>query len=1268
MKRLWLIVLLLLGCAAVALWWNWSFAVELARRDMERRLSRSFGLPATIRRLEVSLVPPLARVEGVSVGDDPAVFRLDELSIRLALLSTVAEARPVVTATASALFLDATRLPDRDDHGSGRLTPPAFRVGGVKLSGARLRFPIGDEVGELLVDRSQARLESSLFRTRIGGSVKLNGCALSRMQQTLDLGEVRIVGEMDTEGITIAAASLNAPGRSIEITGADSNLHRIRAELDVNDLVIIDDDFAAFSGAGRASGEIRGPLDAPSVVGAIEIGELRAAGRVLGAGTATVRHQGKTTRFEDIVLRDDAGSVRGVVVVEFDGRVPVEGTLDWDVTGVERLLNKVDLALSFDSALTASSTVIGQFDPLDLRVSAQGHLMAGLEIAKLKIESRITKKRTKVEYALEQADRTRFKGQVKVSEGMLEGETEIETTDLRALSAFAPQVVVALDLSGSASADVVVAGTAAAPRFEGAVVAGPISVAEVQLDDLHGSFAWTEPSIDLPLVELTTAGGGKASLTGTIALEGGISNAWRLALEDMDTDLAIGIWRRFAEVPTFFEGGTLTGTVQSAGEWKELSLGADLVASSPRVGGETFARVEVKGSKQPREWDLDIDAEHQSGLALRITGNAEAGSPANILVSATPFDLQSLDVGKRFDLHGSVTLQGRLTGDVGTPGGEVDVSATDLAIGTEKIGQVTLRATGAAGSWRLAGEAPAKQLSVDANAGFPHPFPYNARIEWQELPFDVRARDTDRLNGSTTGEVSLNGHLADWKGSDVALRVTETQLQWGDAVVGLETPVRLSGSRGTFVVAPFTLAGKDTHLTVTGSIDHGTVTATIDGAASLDYLELFGEPVVSASGKAEVDMTIRYARQEWGAEGTAVLQPSVFDFGTSAALTDTTGKINARGRVFEIEKLNARSGGGRVSVSGLLDLDAGPEITWEADGVALNLQPGLEAVIAGRGTVAGRWQDMVVSGTVDIQSALYSQDFEVVDLPALFAPRVQQIVEIAPAPVVVRLDLTTKGRGGLYVDNNVAQVELWLDGKVKGTVREPTFVGTVGIIGGKVKVRRRTFELTGGAIDFRGRLPTNPNLNISAEAEISTRDADYLITAAVTGTARDPIVQFGSDDPTLTQTDILSLVAVGRTAAELQGETQGVSEIDALALLPTAPVEEQVSELVGIDRFEIDLAQTNSQGDVSPGLTIGKDITERFRGAVTTSFDVDARNAVVLEYDLTRRVSLVGQWEAATESQAGAFGAGVRVRYEFRRIPFSLLRGQPVPESEPDAE
>jgi hypothetical protein len=50
-----------------------------------------------------------------------------------------------------------------------------------------------------------------------------------------------------------------------------------------------------------------------------------------------------------------------------------------------------------------------------------------------------------------------------------------------------------------------------------------------------------------------------------------------------------------------------------------------------------------------------------------------------------------------------------------------------------------------------------------------------------------------------------------------------------------------------------------------------------------------------------------------------------------------------------------------------------------------------------------------------------------------------------------------------------------------------------------------------------------------------------------------------------------------------------------------------------------------------------------------------------LEYQVTRRISLLSTWESRTQSQDEAFGGDVKFRYEFRTLPFSLWRTAPCP-------
>jgi autotransporter translocation and assembly factor TamB len=87
------------------------------------------------------------------------------------------------------------------------------------------------------------------------------------------------------------------------------------------------------------------------------------------------------------------------------------------------------------------------------------------------------------------------------------------------------------------------------------------------------------------------------------------------------------------------------------------------------------------------------------------------------------------------------------------------------------------------------------------------------------------------------------------------------------------------------------------------------------------------------------------------------------------------------------------------------------------------------------------------------------------------------------------------------------------------------------------------------------------------------------------------------------------------------------------------------------------IAGGGSAGSIQPRVTLGKDLTDRLRASVSAAFGVSTEQTAQLEYRLTRRISLVGSWEGQTAVQAGAFGGDVKFRYEFRRLPFSLLPG-----------
>jgi hypothetical protein len=277
--------------------------------------------------------------------------------------------------------------------------------------------------------------------------------------------------------------------------------------------------------------------------------------------TAHVHHEGETTRFEDAHLRGEVGEVRGTVMAKFRREIPVEGTLIWDVKSLEGLLNKLDLRLSFDNQVDATTIVKGHFDPLLLELSAEGKVFAGAEVASARAQGSITKTRTDIHFSLAQETRTRIAGQISTLNGVLNGRADIETSDLNAVTTIAPGVVATLDLSGEGTASVFVRGTTSAPEFEGTISSGPLSVAGVYLDRLQGAFVWTEESLEIPTAALNTRGGA-AVLKGRFALDESLSNDWQLEL----TNIHRSSYRHCAAICVVSgrrRGGTLTGTVSA---------------------------------------------------------------------------------------------------------------------------------------------------------------------------------------------------------------------------------------------------------------------------------------------------------------------------------------------------------------------------------------------------------------------------------------------------------------------------------------------------------------------------------------------------------------------------------------------------------------------------------------------------------------------------------------------------------------------------------
>ena len=305
-----------------------------------------------------------------------------------------------------------------------------------------------------------------------------------------------------------------------------------------------------------------------------------------------------------------------------------------------------------------------------------------------------------------------------------------------------------------------------------------------------------------------------------------------------------------------------------------------------------------------------------------------------------------------------------------------------------------------------------------------------------------------------------------------------------------------------------------------------------------------------------------------------------------------------------------------------------------------------------------------------MEQAIYDQNVEWGE----FLPWFRRHTRLPPAQraIPLRFDLRLVADDSIFVENNLAKIELSANLHLGGDLARPALDGRIAVREGRINFRGRVFELTGGELRFEEARPFDPVIDVRGESQIRTPEDEIEVGLHVSGTAENPRIELTSDDPSLTRNDLLALVTFGRTMSQLQTSGGAGVSLDELLSLTAGErgdrLGSDVQRILPVDRIEIESAYSRTSGTTEPRVRIGKDLTQSvrssplrgtltgpMRASVGSSLGTGRERDVTLEYDLTRSISIEGLWESQTESGAGAFGADVKFRVPFWRTPFSLL-------------
>jgi len=410
-------------------------------------------------------------------------------------------------------------------------------------------------------------------------------------------------------------------------------------------------------------------------------------------------------------------------------------------------------------------------------------------------------------------------------------------------------------------------------------------------------------------------------------------------------------------------------------------------------------------------------------------------------------------------------------------------------------------------------------------------------------------------------------------------------------------------------------------------------------------------------GRLDVDMKVRGRSDSLGVEGTVLLSGGLVEgFGLAEPITKIELDAECGGTTVAVRRIHARSGGGSIDASALVDLSLGPaDPTFLAiaslESPSFEMENVVEAGITGNLSWGGRLSHSELRGRLRVEDATVTRSIGVSDLVGR-GPKVIVIRRMDDPRANVDLNLDIEIEDALKVDSNVAKLSLEGGASVGGTLLAPRLSGSLRADGGTFNYLGNDFSIDAFTIDFIEAARRDPYIKLAGTADVDSRSGElYRVSAGVDGYLNDVVPELTSVPP-LSPADIMSLLTFGNTLGALVsgGSSTGssgdnFSNLARGAFLSSAfgLAGNTLERLLHLDRVAIAEAETASGDGVETDVTIGKDFGSRLRVNYTTSVGRRSNQRIEVSFELARRL-----WLETRTNPEGNHAVGLKLQIPFK--------------------
>lgn len=736
--------------------------------------------------------------------------------------------------------------------------------------------------------------------------------------------------------------------------------------------------------------------------------------------------------------------------------------------------------------------------------------------------------------------------------------------------------------------------------------------------------------------------------TGSIIATGGFQPGGAIQITAIASGIPIERLDALKSYGKLFDG-SVGATVLVGGTLSQMSAEADVHVSRIRIGPATLPASSLRVQMEP------------VALSKKALGTTRCGH-----AKLPPFDKSEFekDIAEgRFRVTGSMF------------GGQVALSDVSLSRQRNKVvsGKININ--------ELDIGAISNVVPGVAFAGAPPKGTLSARLDISRFAMNLpqTAEATIVLDEFTLERAGQRVRLAK-PSQPIALKGNEVKLPEmlveGKTASGLTGIVRVGGHVHQVMTRP--------DVDITFAIDPIDLSKAAAGIPQIERASGAFDAKLRAAGPLSAIALTGSARLRKGA-----LRLMGFPLG----FDDVELDVAVGGGDVRLTRASALVGGGTLSMTGRMPvrgLEVGTaSFTIEAKGVKVPVTEGvnltadanLEATFAPGASVEGERNLPFVKGTIGLTSFTYSRPIAIsVNIGQLTGkPKRTEVESYDPNGDFVRFSLNVVTPKPMRFSNNLMDMQLEVAPPallLSGTNQRFGARGLLRILPeSKLTLQNSEFSVREGHVRFddenriapkvdvratseyrryarSGDASAQPDQPVSGAAALASQGGTWRINMRASGDV-DNLNMSLTSDPPLSQEDIVLLMALGVTRAELEqgfastvGSTVGIEAITQLtgankALKTIVPL---------VDEFRFGSGYSSKTGRTGPTVTLGKRITDDVRAGVTTGLTENREVRSNVEWKLGRGVSVQGSYDNANDASSsvlGNVGVDLRWRLEF---------------------